>query len=309
MKIGYPCLNLILECSSSRTFRLVSYNEKRLIETVEENLDCLRKILRFNQANNLLFFRLTSGLVPFASHSVNTYPWQKHFSAQFQEIGDFIKENQMRISTHPGHFTLINSPDEDIFQRSVSDLEYHADILDLMNLGTDAKIQIHVGGVYKNKYESMQRFMRRFLKLPFKVMRRLVIENDEHSYTLADCLLISKSIGIPVVMDYFHHELNNTGEKLSDIFLLVRDTWQHKDGRPMIDYSSQDPAKRFGSHAETIDLNHFSTFLKALGDQEVDIMLEIKDKERSALKVVEFGYVSPDSRGDQRIAARKSVLV
>jgi UV DNA damage endonuclease len=302
-------MNLSLECSSSRTFRLASYSEQRLVDTVEENLYCLRKILRFNQANSLLFFRLTSGLVPFASHPVNTYPWQKHFSEQFQEIGGFIRESGMRISTHPGHFTIINSTDEDIFDRSVADLEYHADLLDLLGLGTDAKIQIHVGGVYNNKYESSERFIKRFLKLPLKVARRLAIENDERSYTLADCLFLSKRIGIPVIMDYFHHELNNNGEKLADIFLLVKDTWKQKDGLPMIDYASQDPAKRFGSHAETIDLDHFSAFLKVLGDQEVDIMLEIKDKERSALKVVEFRYVSPDSREDQKNAARESMLV
>jgi len=215
-----------LECSGSRTFRLASYTSKRLVETVEENLDCLQKILEFNKGNNLLFFRLASGLVPFASHPTNTYPWQEHFKNRFREIGDFIKENNMRVFIHPGCFTIINSIDENIFQRSVANLEYHADVLNLMGLSSEAKIQIHIGGVYKNKFESMQRFARRFLKLPFKVARRLAIENDERFFTLVDCLLISRDTGIPVIMDYFHHELNNTGEELTDVFSLVRDTWR-----------------------------------------------------------------------------------
>ena len=116
MKIGYPCINTTIGCKSSLTFRLKSYSEKRLMETVKSNLACLAKILRFNVKHNILFFRITSDLVPFASHPICNYNWQRHFGKQFKAIGDFIKNQGMRISTHPDQITLINSLGNRVFE-------------------------------------------------------------------------------------------------------------------------------------------------------------------------------------------------
>jgi UV DNA damage endonuclease len=287
VKIGYPCLNRSIGCTPSRTFRLASYSAERLVETVRWNLGCLERILEFNRDNGLLFFRITSDLVPFASHPVCAFPWAKEFARRFAALGAFIRQHGMRISMHPDQFTLINSPDEEIFRRSVAELDYHARVLDLLGLDRSARIQIHAGGVYNDKAASIDRFCARFERLPETVRRRLVVENDDRLYRVADCLLISRRTDVPVLFDSFHHQLNSRGESTVEGLAMAAATWKRADGLPMVDYSSQKKGERTGSHTEHIDLQHFARFVKATAGIDFDIMLEIKDKEQSALRARE----------------------
>lgn len=286
MKIGYPCINRSISCQSNKTFRLKSYSEKRLIETVDNNLTCLLRILEFNVRKKLLFFRITSDLIPFASHPINKFKWQRYFTHRFREIGEFIRAHTMRISMHPDQFTLINSRDIGIFRRSVAELQYHADMLDLMNLDATAKIQIHVGGVYKERQKSMERFVSRYSKIGKALRSRLVIENDDKNYSVKDCLRIHTDAGIPVLFDSFHHALYNHGETIADCLERIKRTWTARDGIPMIDYSHQRNGAIKGTHANTINVSGFREFLKVSRPYDFDVMLEIKDKEKSALKAV-----------------------
>lgn len=293
MRIGYPCINRTLRCKADSTFRLSSYTEDRLILTVSSNLDCLEKILAFNSSKGMLFFRITSDLVPFASHPVCKFDWQSHFKTRFSYIGNFIRAKKMRISMHPDQFTLINSVDRSIFARSVKELVYHAELLDLLGLDASAKVQIHVGGVYKDRAGSIQRFIERYGSLPEPVLRRLVIENDE-KYPLGDCLAINRETGIPILFDKFHHEISNRGEGIPDSIGLVSDTWDaSRDGLPMVDYSSQMDGGRRGRHAISLDERDFSTFLYSTRGYDFDVMLELKDKEESALRALRVALKDP----------------
>jgi len=303
MRIGYPCINRTIGCRSDRTFRLKSYSEELLMETVQNNLDCLWKILEFNVRHNLLFFRITSDLVPFASHPICRFNWQAYFNSKFRRIGTFIKANSIRISMHPDQFTLINSIDNSIFERSLSELVYHAEVLDSMGLDSSAKIQIHVGGVYGDKKESMERFVKRVERIPQAVARRLVVENDDRNYTLRDCIDLSNETELPVLFDVFHHEVNNLGETLGEAFSMFYRTWKPRDGIPMVDYSSPRLEGRKGSHAESIDMKRLGRFLEETRNYDFDLMLEIKDKEKSALKAVES--VRRDGRFQRIIIARQ----
>ncbi|MGB9977990.1 UV DNA damage repair endonuclease UvsE [Methanobacterium sp.] len=288
MKIGYTALNWTIGCKGAKTFRLKSYSHERFIETAKNNLDCLLTMLKFNVENNLLFFRITSRLIPFASHPIMDFDWQEYFKDNFNEINEFIHENDIRISMHPGQFVVINSKDPEVFERGLNELKYHSEVFDILNLDSTAKMQVHVGGVYGDKEKSMERFIERYKNLDKNIKRRLVIENDEKSYNLSECLEINKKTKIPVLFDYFHHELNNTGEGLEGCFENFTKTWKAKDGLPLVDYSSQKPEKSKGTHIESIDLEHFKKFLKETSNFDFDIMLEIKDKETSALKAVDI---------------------
>ena len=283
MKIGYPCINRTVGCTANSTFRLASYSEEKLIEKVTNNLNCLEKILEFNIDNKLFFFRISSDLVPFASHPICTFDWQNHFKKDFERIGELIRANDIRISMHPDQFVLINAKDPDIVKRSIADLFWHSQVLDLMKLDTFAKIQIHVGGVYGDKQAAIDRFITNYQALPEIIKRRLVIENDERLFSLKDCSYISKKTGIPIVFDSFHHTCLNNNESFGSAIKIAKASWKKHDGILMSDYSSQQPRERIGKHATHIDLDDFKAYIKATKKHDFDIMLEIKDKEKSAL--------------------------
>ncbi len=286
MRIGYPCINLSLDCRASRTFRLDSYSEKRMKRTIEGNLDCLEKIIDYNIENDMLFLRITSDLIPFASHEICDFNWRDHFSSRFKEIGKRLRENRFRVTMHPGQYTVLNSEKEDVYRRSLKDLEYHTDVLDLMNLDRTAKVNIHVGGVYGNKEKSKERFIERYRNLPGKIKKRLVVENDEKSYNIKDCLDISKTTGIPVTFDNLHHKINGSGDTIEEAIEKISRTWNKEDGPPVIHYSSQLQDKRPGRHADTIDMDGFGLFFEKIKNYDFDLILEIKDKEKSVKKVI-----------------------
>lgn len=292
MKLGYPCINRSIGCTANRTFRLASYSDELLIEKVENNINCLEKILEYNLDNNYLFFRISSEIVPFASHPVCTYDWGNHFKKDFERLGKFIKKNKMRISMHPDQFILINALKEDIVNRSILELDYHAKVLDLMKLDKTSKIQIHVGGVYGDKEKSMERFVKTYDRLDKKIKDRLAIENDHKLYSLKDCSDIHKKTKIPIIFDSFHHECLNNEETFLDSMKLVKRTWKKTDGIPMIDYSSQAKDGIVGKHTEHIDIKLFKKFIEDTKTIDYDIMLEIKDKEKSAKEAIEVlrGY-------------------
>lgn len=288
MKLGYPCINRGIGCSSNSTFRLASYSEERLIQKVENNLNCLFKILQYNVQNDFFFFRISSDLVPFASHPVCTFDWAGHFRGELRKIGEFIREHNIRISMHPDQFVVINALKKDVVERSVKELEYHCTVLDKMSLDRTAKIQIHLGGVYGDKGSAMDRFIARYNSLSTSLKNRLVIENDDRSYSLKDCLAVHHKIGIPIIFDVFHHQCLNNGETLRQGLELAGNTWTKADGIPMVDYSSQQRGQRPGSHAKTLNPAMFKKFLHEISGLDFDLMLEIKDKETSALKALEI---------------------
>ena len=288
MKIGYPCINRTLECKTNRTFRLKSYSESRLVETVENNLNCLNRILKYNIKNNILFFRITSDIVPFASHPICKYNWQERFRAKFEKIGDVVKNNNIRISMHPDQFIVLNSKNIDVVNRSIDELIYHTEILDLMRLDATAKIQLHIGGAYDDKEKSLDRFVKVYNDLNENIKKRLVIENDDKIFSFNNCIYLYGKTKVPILFDFLHHSVLNNGESIRTVLELQSITWKKNDGLPMVDYSSQKPNFRPGSHAEKINIKDFQNFLKVTYPSDIDIMLEIKDKENSAIKAIEL---------------------
>lgn len=301
MKIGYPCINLGLPCRPSRTLRLGSLSPDRFHATVEGNLRCLEEIVHWNGARGILFLRITSDLVPLASRPENLFPWAEEFAEDLARIGGLIRSFGMRISMHPGQYTLLNSPRREVVAAALADLRYHALLLDLLGLDRTAKIQIHVGGVYGDRKAAGERFAAAADTLVDAVRDRLVVENDERLYSFSDVLELRAKTGLPVVFDAFHHALHGDGRSPAEALGAQAETWTPADGLPIVDYSSPLPDGRRGSHAHALNERDFARFLAESAPHDFDLMLEIKDKETSALRALAL------SRTDSRLFARAGV--
>ncbi len=283
IRIGYVSTRRFTGCKANKTLRLSSLNRK-FYQIVEDNLNCLLETLIWNVSNNILFFRISSQTIPFASHPANQFNWRKEYRETLREIGTFIKNNNIRVSMHPGQFVVINSESKKVFENSVRELIYHCELLEDMEIEIEHKIQLHIGGVYGDKLKSINRFIENFRLLPKNLRDRVVIENDDKSFSLNDCLVIHDATGVPIVFDNFHYICNPGNLDFDSALRKAISTWS--DSPPMIDYSTGEVSKCI--HAESIDEVHFKDFLRKLKNHEADIMLEVRDKEKSALRAVKI---------------------
>ena len=294
IRLGYVAMTLNLEnCSPSGTVTVKTFsnlpNEEaklhKLRKITRENLNNTLRILRYNKAYNISVYRLTSKLVPLATHTLTEgWNYADDFREEFMQIGEFIKENDFRISAHPDHYTLINSSSTKVLEDSIRDLDYHVKLYEAMGLyDYKYKLVMHIGGVYKNKELSIERFKENFVKLPDRIRKRLILENDDKVYTAKDVLEICKDLKVPMVLDVHHHNCANTGEVLEDMICDVFKTWDGEYFPPKIHFSSPKTIKEFRSHADDIDPNEFGKFLKIAknADFDFDVMLEAKNKDNA----------------------------
>ena len=286
MSIGYACLNIGTPNTNIRSVMQRNATPEKLTEVTEHNLAALEKMIDYNRKNDIKLFRISSDLIPFGSSPVNALPWWDIHAEAFQHIGAKIQKSSMRVSFHPGQYTVLNSPDENVVARAILDLAYHAKMLEYLGVDNQHKIVLHVGGIYGDKKEALERFELNFRRLPEAVRNRLIIENDDRLYNIEEVLELAHRLQIPAVYDNLHHAINPTPSGGTDPYWIAeaKKTWKAVDGNQKIHYSQQAPGKRPGAHTDTIDLETFLTFHEQLENKQIDIMLEVKDKNLSAIK-------------------------
>lgn len=300
IRLGYVAMTLNLEDSSpSGTVTYTALNRiddedirmYRLRKVAKKNLHNTLRILKYNKALKISVYRLTSKLIPLATHPVMlNWNYIDDFSEELRQIGDFIKENDFRISAHPDHFTLINSPDSRILEDSLRDLDYHVKLYEAMGLDDyKYKLVMHVGGVYSNKNESVKRFCSNFANLPDRIRKRLIIENDDRSYNTYDVLKLCQYIKAPMVLDVHHHNCLCPGIGLEKTLHEIFDTWRGEAFPPKIHFSSPKNDKNFRNHADNIDCEAFAEFLNIAQRvvENLDVILEAKGKDNALLKLSE----------------------
>ena len=289
MNLGYACINITLVEKGITTNKGMvrrTYDAKGIqyaSQLALQNVQALYQILQWNVENGVSLFRITSELFPWASeYKLESMPDFKEIRAVLEAAGKL----PIRVSTHPGPFNKL-AGSGDTLKNTIKDLEIHSRLFDLMGLEPSHwnKINIHVGGAYGDKHETLKRFAKNFELLSANLRKRLTVENDDKQglFTVAELLPLHNAIDIPIVFDYFHHKLNPGLLSEEDAFLAAYNTWEVK---PVFHYSSsrkenEDPTAKREAHSDWVH-EKISTYGK-----DVDIVLETKMKELSLLKYKE----------------------
>ncbi len=293
VRLGYACLSKAMNnITTSSTITYTNYINKnytvnKLLDVTKSNLDALKELLIYNVKNNIHFYRLTSKLVPLATHNKVSFDYIKPLADKYKEIGNIINENDMRVDTHPDQYAVLNSVDKKIIKNTFKILEYHYKVLKALKINNPIII-LHVGSSACGKKASITRFINNFNKLPEHIQKCITVENDDKIYNIKDVLNLCTKLNIPMVLDYHHYICNNDEEKIEDYIKEIMNTW--KNINPKFHFSSPKSKlkKEFRSHHDYINSDDFIKFINILKpyNKDVDIMLEAKAKDDAISRLV-----------------------
>ena len=294
VRLGYVAISNVLgkKITSSSTVTFTNYNkisseEKRLekLKTVAlSNLNALQELLKYNIKNNIHFYRITSALIPLVTHpEVGYWGHREILKKDFEYVGKLIRESNMRVDTHPDEFNVINSNNPKVVENTLINLMRQVEWFEDMNY-KQGKMVIHVGGATGGKEAAIERFIKNFNKFPINLKTKLIIENDDKTYTATETLNLCKILNIPMVLDIHHHNCNNEGDDIVNILGDILNTWNNED-LPR-DTTLTDKVDK--KHSDFINPYKFVEFLKILKifNIDVDIMLECKEKDVALFKLV-----------------------
>jgi UV DNA damage endonuclease len=274
---------------------------------LKTSLEYLMAIFEHLQRHRIDMYRMSSDLAPYATH-----PDMPQFhgmigesAGELRAVGHKARELDLRLSFHPSQFVVLNSPDPELVRKSVWDLATQAEMLDLMELGPEAVVVIHVGGAYGDRPAGARRWVETWRTLPEHVRRRLVLEHDDLRFSAADVLWIHDHTGVRLVFDYQHFWCFNPERlPLLDTLRRILATWP-QGVRPKIHFSTprtelREVARRnrktgksenvrlapvWTAHADFCNPFEFLSFMRAADDLTFDVMLESKAKDLALIRL------------------------
>ena len=301
-RLGFPVKVMVNPELKSNDARRAANNPH-----LKVSLGYLDAILDHLAKHGLGMYRMSSDLAPYATHPdmPQFHGMVRESAADLRTIGEKARRLDIRLSFHPSQFVVLNSPDSVLVKKSVWDLASQADMLDLMELGPEAVLVIHVGGTYGDIPASRARWVETWNTLPEPVRRRLVLEHDDLRFSAADVLWIHERTGVRLIFDYQHFWcLNPERADLRATLAAILATWP--DGvTPKIHFSSPRTELRevqrvdrktkkkttayvapvFTGHADFCNPFEFATFMRVAEGLDFDVMLEAKAKDLALLRL------------------------
>lgn len=298
IRLGYVAIakNLEKKATSSGTVTFTNYSKistdekklEKLKSVTLSNLNALGKILEYNIKNNIHFYRITSALIPLVTHpEVGYWGHREMFKNDFKHIGNLIKESKMRVDTHPDEFNVINSTNPKVVENTTINIIRQVEWFEDFDYD-EGKMVLHIGGATGGKEKGIERFINNFRELPKKIKPRIIIENDDKSYTAKETLELCKTLNIPMVLDVHHHNCNNNGEKIEEMLDDIFNTWNGQKLPPKLHFSSPREGEKDRKHSDFINPKEFTDFMDKAKyiNKDFDVMLECKEKDVALIQLV-----------------------
>jgi len=287
--------------------------EQKLWDLVKGNIESTRKLVERvgNLEPHLRMLRISSDILPAYTEPTWSYFYQQadvraYLERYFKQVGDLARKQDIRLSMHPGQFTVLASENPGIVERSIAEFEYHADMARYMGYGQefqDFKINVHISG--KQGPEGIRRA---YQKLSTEARNCITIENDEISWGIESSLELADICAL--VLDIHHHNIY-AGEYIEandDRIKRIIDSWHGV--RPVIHYSMSREDYLIGhscderpSYHTLIESGYKRGKLRAHSDfmwnhalntwaythnEWADVMVESKGKNLASFKLAEF---------------------
>lgn len=279
-RTGNVVYNNILEEKTLQlgAFKSGKYSTTRIRETYHHNVDQHIKLIPLLRQHKIKSFRLTSGLFPLWEFNNSMIAEDESLIIKLANLGKLFIENDIRVTCHPGQFTVISSDSSEVVVNSIRELEYHAWVFDAMGLPLSPYAAINIHGGKADRSDSIVRIYR---SLPDNVRSRLTLENDEKCYNVPQLLDIHDRCGVPVVFDSHHFTFNTGNMSFAMAFDDTRSTWGNI--KPLQHISNTEPGfedaafNQKRAHSQYI---HYipDMQLEAIRDNTVDVDVEAKHK-------------------------------
>lgn len=289
-------LNLY-EASPAKTMTYATYQKRdekertaQLLAITKNNLERTLRVLHYCIAHELPLHRMSSSIVPLATHPEAAWDFLKETKKECKEIEKLVKKYNIRTSMHPNQFTLFTSPRKEVTLNAVKDMQYHFDLLKGMGIEDRSYINIHIGGAYGDKPSALERFYENIKLLPADIKARMTLENDDKTFTTQETLEVCENEGIPLMFDYHHYMANpDDNGSLEELLPRFVKTWDNTGRPPKVHLSSPKDEKAYRSHHDFVSLDYVLPFFKLMSNytEELDVMIEAKQKDRAVLQLVD----------------------
>lgn len=266
---------------------------EHLRELVAHNAASLEAAVRWCAVHGVGAFRITSSLLPVATHPEVGYRLDAlnpggQLEGALRAAGALARRLDVRLSFHPDQFVVPGSAREEVARQSLRELDHLGRLAELVGA---EQLTLHGGGAQGGKAEALERLVRAIGAVRPAARSRLVLENDDKIYTVRDLLPVCEAEGIPLVYDVHHHRCLPDGLSVEEATEAAAATWGERE--PWAHVSSprggwKAPNPRL--HADRIDPADVPSLW--LG-RRLTVDVEAKDKEHAVLALGRALDLSP----------------